>query len=268
MSHSMTGDADFARVGSSLTTPFREHLDHCKGLDERAQLEECAGYIQHIDLLVMEFLESYYLVERLWQPSEDLAAQEEEDEDAELVLEPFYESLELRIADSDGRAEERLVCVSGAVSPLPGDQHPALSRRGLDFVGLRFGLPDHIVLGVAQSSKDETPFLLLLRALNALAELSPPLRVVQLGREIVRSAIPEDSDFSLLMGVSEWEDSPEALALSELTRDLAEAFATEVAAVPQLSGTLGEIACIEIDSKGLADRQLKRMWRIGQGPLS
>ena len=61
-----------------LTTPFRAHLDHCRALDTKAMLVECADYIQHVELLVSEFLESYYLVERLWQPSSELTADGDE----------------------------------------------------------------------------------------------------------------------------------------------------------------------------------------------
>jgi hypothetical protein len=255
---------------SDIMTPFREHLDHCRALGVLAQLVECADYIQNIELLVMEFRESYHLVERLWQPDTELAGDfngEEGEESAsaaagELILEPFYESLELEVVGSGEEPSEKLLCLSGAVSPVPAGQHPALSRRGLDFVGLRDGDPGHIVLGVAQASKDETVFLLLLRALNALAELSPPLRVVQLGREIVRGRIPEDVRFSLQLGVFESGDDPQATALAQLTRDLAEAFAVEVGRVPQLSGTLGSIDCGDIGPEALDARTLPRQWRV------
>jgi len=213
------GNADPDR----LVTPFRQHLDHCARLGVSQQLEECADYVQHVDLLVSEFLESYYLVERELEPDSALSGAAE-DADGELVLEPFYESLEIEIADPDGDAAERVVCVSGAVSSTPEDGHPALSRRGLDFIGLGNGANAHIVLGVVQSDKDETPFLLLLRALNALAEISPPLRIVQLGREIIRGGIPENVGFSLLLGLAEPDPSPERVALGAVPRALAEAF--------------------------------------------
>lgn len=258
----MSQESEPVREPEPLTTPFRAHLDHCRELDTRRQLEECADYIQHVELLVSEFLESYYLVERLWEPGADLTGGDVAD--GELILEPFFDSLELTLHDADrpDHPGDLLVCVSGAVSPLRGDQHPALSRRGLDFVGLRDGSAEHIVLGVAQASKEETPFLLLLRALNALAELSPPLRVVQLGREIVRGGIPEDADFSLQLGITEIDRSPDALALGELSRDLAESFQRQAAGVPQLSGMLSEVACVQVDADSLALGRLMRLWRI------
>ena len=259
---------DESHRSEPLTTPFREHLEHCRGLGVESQVVECADYIQNIELLVLEFLESYYLIERLWQPDSELASDREVpvslDADAtdELILEPFYESLELEIAGAGDAERERLVCLSGAVSPVPAGQHPALSRRGLDFVGLRNGEPGHIVLGVAQAAKDETVFLLLLRALNALAELSPPLRVVQLGREIVQGGIPEDVRFSLQLGLFEPGQTPEDTALAQLTRDLAEAFSVEVGRQPQLSDTLGNIDCVDIAPEALDAMVLPRHWRV------
>ena len=118
------------------------------------------------------------------------------------------------------------------------------------------------MLGVAQASKEDTPFLLLLRALNALAELSPPLRVVQLGREIIRAGIPEDAEFSLQLGVSEPGSSPEDVALGELTRDLAEAFQRQASEIDQLSGMLAAVSCVELDAASLAAKRLRRIWRV------
>ncbi len=250
-----------AEPPGDLTTPFREHLEHCQQLDLRSQLVECADYVQNVDLLVMEFLESYYLVERLWRPDAALV-RSLEDSQAELVLEPFYESLELDVVGPSDSDREGLTCLSGAIDPVPQEQHPALSRRGLDFVGLRDGEPGRLVLGVAQSGKDETIFVLLLRALNALAELSPPLRVVQLGREIVRGGIPEDAVFSLQLCVSEPGGGTDARALGELTRDLAEAVSARLATVPQLSGTLDGISLVGVDPEALEARCLRRSWIV------
>jgi hypothetical protein len=250
-------------LAAALTTPFQTHLDHCQRLAPSSQLVECADYIQNAQLLVMEFLESYYLVEQHWQPESRLVRQSAgADKSEELVLEPFYESLELEIVDRQRASVERLVCLSGAISPVPDAQHPALSRRALDFVGLRDGQPGRIVFGVVQSSKDDTVFLLLLRALNALAELLPPMRVLQLGREIVRGGIPEDARFTLQLGLSEPDARADVAALCELTRDLAEAFKREAAAVAQLSGMLEAVSCVDVSPRALEERKLERHWEV------
>lgn len=248
---------------SLLTTPFRIHLEHCQHLDLASQVVECADYVQHLEILVSEFLESYYMVERLWDP--DAYAAPEADE---LVLEPFYASLGFALIDPEQQTVvDSVVCASGAMSPLPSEQHPALTRHGLDFVGLRGGDPRQIALGVTQSSKSESAFVLLLRALNGLAELSPPLRMAQLGRDVLERGIPEDADFSLYLGLAEGPggEGPEAAdarTLVELARDLAEGFVASANGIAQLSGTLAGVTCFDVGGEALASRRLPAIWRI------
>lgn len=242
----------------SLVTPFRAHFEHCRTLDIERQLRECADHLQHPDVLLMEFAESYHLVERSWTPERELRP----DAGDELVLEPFYESLELSIR---GAAEQpqKLVCVSGSMSPVPDEHHPALSRRGLDYVGMRDGQPPHVVLGVAQASKEETPYVMLLRALNCYAELSPPFRVIQLGRELIRGQIPEDAQFGLHIGITDLDPSDAWVTLIELTRDLAELFKRQTAKESQFSGVLGRIECVLIESgseNGIVS--MDRLWSV------
>jgi hypothetical protein len=242
---------------SPLATPFRSRFAAARQLGPEEQLRECADYLQHPEILVMEFLESYHLIEREWSPDESLRP---EDGDGELVLEPFYESLELQVRGAS-RAEERLVCVSGSLSPLPTTDHPALSGQGLDFVGRRAGEAGRIVMGVAQSSKEETTYLLLLRALNCLAELSPPLRIVQLGNEVLHDSVPEDTRFDLTLGLTEPQSGASWNAIGELTRDLAEVFKRRIAAERQFSDCIGWIDCAEIEIAG-GVTTLERRWRV------
>ncbi|MGH0032566.1 MAG: hypothetical protein ACQGVC_22470 [Myxococcota bacterium] len=242
-----------------LRTPFRDHYEHCRGLDLRRQLHECADHLQHPDVLLMEFFESYHLVERGFSPEHALAPGAAGEE---LVLEPFYASLQLELQGGTD-APERLVCVSGSMSPVPEDLHPALTRSGLDYVGLRAGEPPRIVLGVSQGAKEETPYVLLLRALNCFAELSPPFRVVQLERELIQGPVTEDVRFDLHIGVTEPSDDEEWVALAELTRDLAELFKRQVEQSAQFSETLGRIECVEIDpapADGVV--ALERIWSV------
>ena len=127
---------------------------------------------------------------------------------------------------------------------------------------MRGGSPPHEVLGVVQGSKEETPYVLLLRALNCFAELSPPLRVVQLGRELIRDHLPEDTRFDLHIGITEPDDSKEGTALVELTRDLAELFKRQVGAEPQFSDLLGRIACVHTRTEGPAGVTMERIWSV------
>ena len=240
--------AEETPVTRSLTTPFRLHYEHCRSLELEGQVQECTDHLQHPEVLLMEFYESYHQIERTWSPDQELRPPESD----ELVLEPFHESLQISIEGGDCDPE-RLVCLSGSMSPIPDELHPAISHRGLDYVALRPGPPPHLVLGVAQASKEETPYLLLLRALNCFAELSPPLRVAQLGQELLRGQLSEDLQFGLHLGVTEQQSTAEWRALVELTRDMAELFVRQVAEYPQFEGALGRIGCLEIAPAGPGD---------------
>ncbi len=235
-------------MAGSLTTPFRLHYEHCRALELAGQVQECTDHLQHPEVLLMEFFESYHQIERNWSPDQALRPPESD----ELVLEPFHGSLEISIEVEDCEPE-RVVCLSGSMSPIPDELHPAISHRGLDYVGLLPGPPPHLVLGVAQASKEETPYLLLLRALNCLAELSPPLRVAQLGQELLRGQLSEDVRFDLHLGVTEPQSTAGWQALVELTRDMAELFVRQVAEYPQFEGALGRIGCLEIAPAGPGD---------------
>ena len=153
-----------------LITPFRLRYERSCALATEAQLEECADYLQNPDVLVAEFLESYYWVEGKLDPDRHDAMFEASQE--ELVLEPYFDSLLLRV-DAGGDCET-IRCLAGAFAPLPGELHPALEQKGVDYVGVREG-SQRIVLGVTDLQHETTGFCLLLRALNCLAELTRDL---------------------------------------------------------------------------------------------
>src|SRR5258705_12007320 len=85
-----------------LITPFRLRYERSCALDLAAQVEECADYLQNPEVLIAEFLESYYWVEGKFDPDRHDALFEASHE--ELVLEPYFDSLVLRV-DGDGGTE-------------------------------------------------------------------------------------------------------------------------------------------------------------------
>lgn len=221
-------------------------------------MKECAEHLQHPEVLLMEFFESYHLIERTWSPDQALCPAESD----ELILEPFHESLEISVL-GESRGPETLVCLSGAVSPIADDLHPAISRRGLDYVALLQGNFPRLVLGVTLTSSEETPYLLLLRALNCYAELSPPLRVTQIGHELLGGRVPENVVFDLHLSVQEPESTAEGRSLVELSRDLAELFIRQVAEYAQFEGTLGRIAFLQIDAEAASEALvMKPIWEV------
>ena len=120
------------------STPFRERYLRAAELGLDAQLKECMEYLENPEVLITEFLESYYLVERESHPGDDTMRRAIENVE-EMVLEPFFDSLQLFVEDDEGHVE-RLLCAGGAFDPIPADQHPArisFSARGADQNSLR-----------------------------------------------------------------------------------------------------------------------------------
>jgi hypothetical protein len=224
-----------------LITPFRLRYERSCALELAAQLEECADYLQNPEVLIAEFLESYYWVEGKLDPDRHDALFEASHE--ELVLEPYFDSLVLQI-ESDG-ATEAVRCLAGAFAPLPGEIHPALEQKGVDYVGVREG-SQRIVLGVSDTHHEATGFCLLLRGLNCLAELAPPFQVARLRRHVLRDRVDPEAAFDLQIGIAARERAPVETALLELTRDLAEMFKRRISDAPQFAGSIGRIECLEI----------------------
>ena len=230
---------------ADLVTPFRHRYERSLCLDPQAQLEECADYLHHPEILITEFLEAYYVVERGLDP--DREDQKLEASLEELVLESFSASRELGIRGSEGRIET-LQCVGGAFDPLPGALHPALERRGLDYVGLR---PEssRLVLGVVETPDEQTLYPLLLRGLNCLAELTPPFQVARLRRHVIPDRVEPDATFDLQTGLTNRSRSDLEKSLLVLTRDLAEVFKARIGEQEQFRGTVGLIECLEFDGE-------------------
>lgn len=239
-----------------LTTPFRDRYERSRTQSVQAQIEECADYLQHPEVLIAEFLESYYLVEGKLDPERADALHETSH--AELVLEPYFDSLELRVGA--GSKVETIRCVAGAFAPLAGELHPALDRRGVDYVGVREG-SQRVVLGVSDMDGETTAFCLLLRALNCLAELATPFQVARLRRHVLRGRVDPEGVFDLQIGIRCGERSELETSLLVLTRDLAEVFKTRISAEPQFDGSIGRIECLEQNPAEPTEGVLRLRWR-------
>jgi hypothetical protein len=244
---------------SDLLTPFRKHYEHSRSLDCEEQVQECVDYVQHPEVLITEFLESYYLVERKLDPASQEALDEKDDD--EFVLESFQDSLQLDVRGNDGQLE-RISCAGGAFDPLPDEQHPALRRRGFDYVGLRED-SSRIVLGVTQAQEAETTYLLLLRSLNSFAEVAPPFQLARLRRLVLHDRLQTDVVFDLQIGRSNRIESTAERALWQLTWDLAESIKRRILEHPQFEGTLGWIECLFLDPDAEGLHPASRLeWRV------
>ncbi len=243
------------------STPFRKRYEDARALSAEAQLRECADYLQHPEVLITEFLESYYLVEREADPDE--ACDALENSASELVLESFFDSLQLHISTETGKLE-RMLCAGGAFAPLPGGAHPALERRGLDYVGLRGGSP-RLVLGVAATPEENSPYPLLLRALVCFSEIAPPFQLARLREQVIRNRIELDGTFDLQIAVAQHGPggAPEEVSLQQLTRDLAEVVRDRLDEDDQFAGTLGAIECLHFPLASPEPLEtLQLLWRV------
>ena len=90
-----------------LITPFRRRFERTCTLELSAQVEECADYLQNPEVLIAEFLESYYWVEGKLDP--DRHDELFEASQQELVLEPYFDSLILSVGEGD--RSETIRCV-------------------------------------------------------------------------------------------------------------------------------------------------------------
>ena len=245
-----------------LSTPFRDRHERALKLDLQRQIEECADYLQHPEVLIAEFLESYHLVERKLDPTRldrQLAATAAPEE---LVLEPYFDSLELRARA--GSRVETIRCMGGAFDPLPGEQHPALERRSIDYVGVRDGTR-RVVIGVTDEKAWTTAFCLLLRGLNCLAELSVPFQVARLRKHVLRDRVEPEPAFDLQLGIAASRARADSLrtSLLVLTRDLAEVFKARIEAEPHFDRSIGRIECLELpDEAAPTDGTLRVRWRV------
>jgi len=224
-----------------LTTPFRLRYERTCTLELGAQVEECADYLQNPEVLIAEFLEANYWVEQKLDPERHDALFEASQE--ELVLEPYFDSLVLHV--DAGESTESIRCLAGAFDPLPGELHPALEQKGVDYVGVRDG-SQRIVLGVTDQQRETTGFSLLLRALNCLAELAPPFQVTRLRRHVLRDRVDPEAAFDLQIGMTARERTATEIALLELTRDLAEMFKRRIGEKAQFEGSIGWIEALAI----------------------
>jgi len=241
-------------------TPFRKRYDAARGLAIEAQLREITDYLQNPEVLVTEFLESYYLVEELDPETEP---DPREDSIPELVLETFFDSLQLYISDTNGKLD-RMLCAGGAFDPLPGRAHPALERTGLDYVALRGG-SSRLVLGVAETPDERSPYALLLRVLVCFSEIASPFQLARLRERVIRNRVQLDGTFDLQITLAKGDPTmtPAANALRELTRDLAEVFRRRLDEHNQFSGTLGAIECLCLDLDAAEPPEaLQLVWRV------
>jgi hypothetical protein len=242
---------------------FRGRYERARRLDIGSQIRECVDYLQNPEILVFEFVQSFSSVESCCGPEDfsfrSPSAAEAQDDDLELTLEHFYESLEVSVEGADA---EQFTCVASELNPLPRpEEAPVEERHGLDYLGLVHAPRGGAALGAVSCEGESTPYLLLLRLLNALAELAPRVQIERLEREITKGALASNPVFDLHLVLWSLPEDAERTQLSMLTRDLAEVIKGGLVEAWQFPDVLRDIQCLRMDASEF-DGSLGLDWRV------
>lgn len=207
------------------------------------QLKQCVDHLENPKVLVYEMVQAAQVVEQLLAASEVAPCPTAEVGDLTdvLLLEHFYRDREVVVVSTDA---QRFTCLASNVQPLPSFA-PELETDGLDYVGLMHGGEGVGVLGCVQSDCDPTPYLLLLRSLCGLVELSLALRSHRNRCSVLAEALGDRASFDLHLVLYEPVDPSDSLL--QLTRDLAESVKHSIQNSEEMPLRLRDIACLRMD---------------------
>lgn len=239
-------------------TELRERFDQIRELDLAAQMRECVDYLQHPEILMNEFVESFCTVQNANLADTSLYRTQPASGD-ELVLRDFFAGREICVS---GEESFGFTCLASELTPLP-DTRPgeADDCDGLDYVGLIAGTPAVPVLGAVQSPRDASAFVLLLRLLTSLAELTPEDQLQRLNDQLFKGALDGAARFDLHLVLWDVGDAAELAPLHQLTRDMADVFMSRVREEFLFPDVLRNIVCLRMDPDDF-DGQLEFLWSV------
>jgi hypothetical protein len=248
------------------STRLRESYLRARSIDPAQQILECADLLSHPELIIEEMLDSYAVIESFGESELDLVCEMTREppgeEEAELILDHFYEGRQVRVAASDG-LDWDFRCLATDVRPVP-ELIPAGhgARDGFDYIAERLDVASRPILGVAESLDDSSAYPLMLRLLSCLTELVPARQLNFVSSERLAGALPPGARFDLHMVV--WDDGRfegAASTLCELARDLAEVASKGLAQSPALASRIGTIHCLRMNP-GDFQGELCEVWRL------
>ena len=208
-------------VGSSPSQPglesvLRLDLRLAQQLSRDEQLKQCIDHLEHPSVIVHEIRSAIETTAQLLtRRAASRQARSDDDEPEELLLTHFPVGRDIELTAT---ATDAFRCLASEVVVLPGTA-PSEAFDGIDYVGQLCSEKQVIVLGTCESACDASPYLLLLRALNGLVELSLAFRHEQLPTA-VSDEFEEAVCFDLHLVLP--EPTQQADPLVSLTRDLAE----------------------------------------------
>ncbi|MBW2282049.1 MAG: hypothetical protein JRG76_04090 [Deltaproteobacteria bacterium] len=238
---------------TNVRTALRERYQRAALLDAAGQMRECVEYLQHPEILVAEFSDSYLTAseydrrdQEFWAPPEDLPRRRVSDD----VCDQLVRASQVRVLDDP---EHCFRYVAREIFPLRAELggHAEGDRRaaGLDYVGLIAADPCVPVLGVVHVPADRTVFLSLMRLLTCLAEVATEAQVDRANRFLFRGVLPPEPTFDLHVLTESPPDLDAQPPISHLTHDLANVFVTLLRDEWQFPNMLRNIYCLRMSLK-------------------
>ncbi len=225
------------------STSLRRRYERSLELSIEQQTGECVDYLQNPEVLVAEFVDAYCAVEAYCGDDEMSFRR------ADPTTTP-----EIPILD---RRPYSFKCIAWEFSPLSSPE--MAERPGLDYLGMTIGDAPLPVMGAVQSVLDPTPYLVLLRLLSCVAEIMPPERLRQVDERIYKGGLGADPVFDVHLVLSASQPDRSHVALSELTRDLADVFLELIAEEWQFPDVLRHVLGLRRSGPG-ADAPLHVCW--------
>ena len=252
-------------VDENVRTALRERYQRSATLDIEGQTRECVEYIEHPDILVAEFADSYLTAseydrssEEFWTPPDDLPRRRISDD----VTDQLMRASQVRLLEKPERAFRY---VAREIFPLRAELggHTEGDRRsaGLDYVGLQSEDCAVPILGVIEVPEDRPPFLCLMRLLTCLAEVSTEAQLKRANRFLFKGALGDAPSFDLHVIAADQGEPEEYLRVAQLTHDLSEVFHARLREEWQFPNLLRHIYYLDFDSKAF-DGSLGVLWRV------
>lgn len=254
--------------GSGLTprTILRRRYEQSCELDEQGRLHECVEYLENPEILVSEFADSFLTAEAFDQRDEGFCAEGQ----ARIPMRRWSDQVVQSLIEADSvtvldRVPYVFRYVAREILPL-WTQRTASERRGrraagLHYVGLVEGDELLPVLGVVRPREDRGSYLSLLRLLTCLAEVSTEAQMERANRFLFKGALPSRPSFDLhIVGAGECS-SDRGEPLTQLTRDLAHAFATRLKEEWQFPDLVRNVSCLVMDTADF-DGMLRVDWSV------
>ena len=249
---------------TNVRTALRERYHRAAMLDAEGQMRECVEYLQHPEILVAEFADSYLTAseydrrdQEFWAPPEDLPRRRVSDD----VCDQLVRASQIRVLDDP---EHCFRYVAREIFPLRAELggHREGDRRaaGLDYVGLISATQSVPILGVVHVPADRTLFLSLMRALTCLAEVATESQVARANRFLFRGVLPPEPTFDLHLLAADAPDTDDQPPISQLSRDLAHVFTLGLRDEWQFPNLLRNIYCLRMTLKKF-DGSVRVDWR-------